>query len=223
MELLLLFSLLDDNLKNFGLIFDWRDKMSIWSLEFGDVKHWDENKFIHDSYQMKMEYNSENDFPVKITQSNSQHIREQESQKLSVKKIDSQFGNVEICGEVYYFDDYQLAQIESVQTYWYEEKSANSSYTTGSTIHLGLVPHYSTDSHNFVISDLEIHCGDVVTLRIKEYDPRTNMFQSLSSDMCILFTCEFVKIQGDYKLYKICDNLFLLNESQADLINMLIQ
>lgn len=197
--------------------------MSTWNLDFGMVKHWDDFNLEHEYVRMKMEYDSTAAMPVKVDRINDdKKIRSPIfSIELDVKKVQSPYGNIEICGDVYSFTDEQITLIESVMSYWKCQADTKMQTRDSAVVHLGLVLYYDSEAHEFITSDLEINRETSITMKIKEYDLTTKMAINLIIATSEQWEASFENYQDDYQLYSICGNMFLLNDFQASYIDSL--
>ena len=198
--------------------------MNTWDLDFGMVKHWDDFNFKHETVQMKIKYDANSDMPVKIDYiDDGKIVGTALSIDLNVKEVQSPYGNIEICGEIYTFTEEQIALIKSVMSYWKcQVDNDTQKISNGTEIHVGLVLHYDANTHEYVLSDLEINRTTPITMRIKEYDLTTKMATNLIMATCEQWESSFVNHQDDYLLYSICGHMFLLNDSQANNIDCLL-
>lgn len=195
--------------------------MSTWNLDFGNVKHWEDFNLKHEFMQMKMEYDDSLSMPVTIELIDDERKQVQSSIELSVKQIQSPYGNIEVCGEIYEFTNEQRALIESVMSYWKFQTDDISKANYDSDIYLGLIMYYDSDKHEFILSDLEINKTTPIAMKIKEYDLTTKMVTKLVSITSEVWDATFVRFEDEYQLYNICGHQFLLNESQANYIDSL--
>lgn len=195
--------------------------MNTWNLDFGTVKHWDDFNLEHENVRMKMEYDSASTTPVKVDYINDDGkiIGTSLSIELDVKKVQSPYGNVEICGDIYCFTDEQIMLIESVMSYWKCQIDSKTQTKYSAVIHLGLVLHYDAGTHTFILSDLEINRETAITMKIKEYELTTKMATNLITTTCEQWEASFENYQDDYQLYRICGHMFLLNDYQANYID----
>lgn len=197
--------------------------MNTWNLDFGTVDHWNDSELEHETVQMKIEYDSTSTMPVKVDYINDDGkiIGSALSVELDVKRVQSPYGNVEICGDVYNFTDEQITLIESVMSYWKCQADTKMQTRDSATVHLGLVLHYDDETHEFILSDLEINRETSITMKIKEYDLTTKMAINLIIATSEQWVVSFENYQDDYQLYSICGHMFLLNDFQASYIDSL--
>lgn len=195
--------------------------MSTWNLNFGMVEHWNDNNLKHETVQMKIKHDDSLDMPVIIEIEDDCSKSIQSSTELIVNKIQSPYGNIEICGDIFYFSSEQISIIEGVMPYWKCDSNTAEITDYGNVIYLGLVIYYDPETHDFVLSDLEINREIPISMRIKEYGSTTKMTTKIASVTSQIWNSEFVKFQNDYQLYNICSHMFLLNDSQAEYIDNL--
>ncbi len=199
--------------------------MNTWDLDFGIVKHWDDFNFKHETVQMKIKYDANSDMPVKIDYiDDGKIVGTALSIDLNVKEVQSPYGNIEICGEIYYFDKEQINQILSAREYWKKnseyEKSKCRIVDDNGVCPLGLVLHYNTNEHQYLLCDLEIQYNKLnqdnqkMIIKTKEYnsDKLTVIYSGTS--FCDRFDCEFEGIENEYTRYRMCNHLFLFNSYQ---------
>lgn len=196
--------------------------MRDWNIHLGLVSFWDDEELMQRSAYMNMEYDTSAELPVKIEKYNSEGRRRENYRSLDVRRVNSPYGNIEICDVVYDLTQEQQEILEGVVTIIDEESGCDSvsddALVCNGVIHLGLVFHYSPENHEFLMSDLEIE-RDSAALKIKEYDSTTMMVTNYMATTNTKWTAEFIEFQDKYQLYRICGETFLLNETQANCID----
>lgn len=194
--------------------------MRDWNIHLGLVSFWDDEALMQRSVYMNMEYDSTAELPVRIERFDSDGRTRENHLAIDVRRVSSPYGNIEICDAIYDFTQEQLDILESVvaiQDEEYEYISDNALVRNG-VIHLGLVFHYSSENHEFVMCDLEIE-KDPVALKIKEYDSTTRMATNYIVTTSVEWNAEFMEFHDEYQLYRICGESFLLSETQANYID----
>lgn len=197
--------------------------MAQWQFDFGDVIHWNDDKLENEVLQVYIEYDSNMDFPVKITTTSTESLTISECKELTVTYIDETKNQIEICDELYLLTDDQLFQFKQYGLYWKQKdlikrvlpfvrKEIDKSF--------GLVFYYDKKIHNYVMAELKIEFKET---NPKEGKMTVDVFSNETQMMIDKYFNFFMRFEFQYKginadglqRYIICGDNFLLTQFQA--------
>lgn len=197
--------------------------MAQWRIELGDVVHWDDVDLKNEIQSISIDYNSNNKFPCVISTKTAEYIQSHESIELTVTYYNKDKNQVEICGELYILNDFQLNLLRQYSFYWVSKENTKDKFPNFGEIfdrNFGLVLFYDKDKHNYTMAELLIEFEESepfkgkMTVYIFSDDTRLliNRYQSFFTD----FKFEFIGVKDNgLQHYKLGDWNFMLTQAQA--------